>query len=146
MAALAGCVSVDAPPTAPGPAPVAETVSPGGDVAPQIVEGPALEALEAALPAPRPSAPPRAAPPSGPPRGAAAPPARPAAPRPEAVPPRRERPHPVTRPALPRLPELGDLPTHPPVSRSEVCDLGERYGGWAPGSDQSRICHGTYGR
>lgn len=48
MAALAGCVSVDTPPTAPGPAPAAETVSPGRDVAPLIVEGPALEALEAA--------------------------------------------------------------------------------------------------
>ncbi|QES16355.1 hypothetical protein DEJ45_30900 [Streptomyces venezuelae] len=144
VAALAGCVSVDTPPTAPGPAPVAETVSPGRDVAPQIVEGPALEALEAALPAPPSSAPPRAAPPAEPHRRAA--PARPAAPRPEAVPPPRERPTPVTRPALPRLPELGELPKDPPVSRADVCELGERYGGWAPGSDQSRICHGTYGR
>ncbi|MFD3997734.1 hypothetical protein [Streptomyces sp. NPDC058583] len=52
VAALAGCVSVDTPPPAPVPAPAAETVRPGQDVAPQIVEGPALEALEAALPAP----------------------------------------------------------------------------------------------
>lgn len=52
----------------------------------------------------------------------------------------------MTRPTLPRLPELGELPKDPPVSRADVCELGERYGGWAPGSDQSRICHGTYGR
>ncbi len=53
MAALTGCVSVDAPPVAPAPAPAAEPVRPGKGVAPQIVDGPAREALEAALPAPR---------------------------------------------------------------------------------------------
>ncbi|WP_185893330.1 hypothetical protein [Streptomyces sp. WAC08241] len=56
MAALTGCVSVDAPPVAPAPAPAAEPVRPGKGVAPQIVDGPAREALEAALPAPPPSA------------------------------------------------------------------------------------------
>ncbi|MCX5232294.1 hypothetical protein ABZY16_29595 [Streptomyces sp. NPDC006553] len=146
VAALAGCVSVDTPPTAPVPAPAsaAETVRPGQDVAPQIVEGPALEALEAALPAPPPSATPRATP-SPEARGREAAPPRPEAPRPESVPRQRERAE--TRPPLPELPaELAELPKNPPVSRADVCDLGERYGGWAPDSDPSRICHGTYGR
>ncbi|MFE5943011.1 hypothetical protein [Streptomyces sp. NPDC056480] len=147
VAALAGCVSVDTPPTAPAPASAAETVRPGQDVAPQIVEGPALEALEAALPAaPPPSATPRATPSPEARRREAAPP-RPEASRPESVPRQRERPRPETRPPLPGLPaEPAGLPKIPPVSRADVCDLGERYGGWAPGSDPSRICHGTYGR
>ncbi|WP_406056326.1 hypothetical protein [Streptomyces sp. NBC_01077] len=145
VAALTGCVSVDTPPSAPTPAPAAETVRPAQDVAPQIVEGPAREALEAALPAPPPSATPRATPPSEVRRRAAAPP-RPEAPHPESVPRQRAQPRPVTRPPLPELPDLAGLPKNPPVSRADVCDLGERYGGWAPGSDQSRICHGTYGR
>ncbi|MCB8904355.1 MULTISPECIES: hypothetical protein [unclassified Streptomyces] len=74
-------------------------------------------------------------------------PARPEAPRPESVPRQRERPRPETRPPLPGLPAgPAELPKKLPVSRTDVCDLGERYGGWAPGSDPSRICHGTYGR
>ncbi|MFD4316338.1 hypothetical protein [Streptomyces sp. NPDC058548] len=146
VAALAGCVSVDTPPPAPVPAPAAETVRPGQDVAPQIVEGPALEALEAALPAPPPSAAPRATPSPEARRREAAPP-RPEAPRPESVPRQRERPRPETRPPLPELPaEPAELPKNAPVSRAEVCDLGRRYGGWAPDSDPSRICNGTYGR
>ncbi|MDX2560434.1 hypothetical protein PV371_12355 [Streptomyces sp. TX20-6-3] len=146
VAALAGCVSVDTPPPAPVHAPVAETVRPGQDVAPQIVEGPALEALEAALPGPPPSAAPRATPSPEPRRREAAPP-RPQAPRLESVPPQHERPRPETRPSLPELPAVpAGLPRNAPVSRADVCELGERYGGWAPGSDPSRICHGTYGR
>ncbi|MFD9245023.1 hypothetical protein ACFV0D_24415 [Streptomyces sp. NPDC059556] len=146
VAALAGCVSVDTPPTAPAPASAAETVRPGQDVAPQIVEGPALEALEAALPAPPPSAVPRAtASAETPGREAAAP--RPEAARPQPLPRQPERPRPETRPPLPEPPgELAEPPKAPPLSRADVCDLGERYGGWAPGSDPSRICHGTYGR
>ncbi|MFE5907853.1 hypothetical protein ACFQ6B_01955 [Streptomyces wedmorensis] len=145
VAALAGCVSVDAPPTAPVPAPAAETVTPAPEVAPQIVEGPALEALEAALPAPPPSAAPRATPPPDEHRRAAAP-HRSEAPRPDAVPPKREHPHPAARPGLPGLPDLSALPKDPRVPRPDVCDLGERYGGWDRKSDPSRICHGAYGR
>ncbi|MFF3838409.1 hypothetical protein [Streptomyces sp. NPDC001930] len=146
VAALAGCVSVDTAPTAPAPASAAETVRPGQDVAPQIVEGPALEALEAALPAPPPSTTPGATP-SPEARQREAAPLRPEAPSPESVPRQHERPRMETRPPLPELPaELAELPKKPPVSRADVCDLGERYGGWAPGSDPSRICHGTYGR
>ncbi|MFB8076241.1 hypothetical protein [Streptomyces sp. NPDC056013] len=152
VAALTGCVSVDTPPPAPAPASAAETLRPGRDVAPQIGEGPALEALEAALPAPPPSAAPRATPSAeAPRRGAAAP--RPEEARPQPVPRLRERPRPETRPPLPEPPaELVELPRTPPLSptpqlsRAEVCGLGERYGGWAPGSDPSRICHGTYVR
>ncbi|MFD3659027.1 hypothetical protein ACFWVF_00255 [Streptomyces sp. NPDC058659] len=157
VAALAGCASVDAPPTAPAPAPAAESsVLPAQeqDVAPQIVEGPAREALEAALPAPPPSdAPPPSAAPRVTPLPAAVPerhrrtaaPPSPSAPRPTAAPRHREaRPEPW--PAVPELPGLAELPKEPPRSRADVCDLGERYGGWDAGSDQARICHGTYGR
>ncbi|MEU7388551.1 hypothetical protein [Streptomyces tanashiensis] len=150
VAALAGCVSVDAPPTAPtpAPAPAADTVRPAQDVAPQIVEGPAREALEAALPAPPASAAPRASPSAEHHRRAVTPP-RPETPHPDPVPHRRERPRPTVRPDLPQPPglrELRRLPGNPPVSRTDVCDLGERYGGWRPGSDPARICHGAYGR
>ncbi|MFD3534899.1 hypothetical protein [Streptomyces sp. NPDC058664] len=150
VAALAGCVSVDAPRPAPVPAPAAETetVRPAQDVAPQIVEGPAREALEAAMPAPPPTAAPRVTPTSDVRRRATAPPPRPEARRPAAVPGQRERPRPAPRPTLPELPEFPEpagLPRKAPVSRADVCELGERYGGWAPGSDPSRICHGTYG-
>ncbi|MFF9851569.1 hypothetical protein [Streptomyces litmocidini] len=144
VAALAGCVSVDAPPTAPTSAPAADTV-PARDVAPQIVEGPAREALEAALPAPPQSAAPRAAPPAARHRRTVTP-SRPEEPHPAPVPRQRERPRPAARPDLPVPPKLTGLPGNPPVSRADVCDLGERYGGWGPGSAQARICHGAYDR
>ncbi|MFJ7129213.1 hypothetical protein [Streptomyces sp. NPDC098101] len=163
MAALTGCVSVDAPATAPAPAPAAEPVRPGKDVAPQIVDGPAREALEAALPAPPPSAAPRAIPTDGRGRRTAAP-ALPEAPRPGAVPPPRARPRPPARPDLfvpdppgPSAPAgpsasagplrpAADLPGNPPLSRADVCALGERYGALGPGGDRSGICPEPYGR
>ncbi|MFJ5096697.1 hypothetical protein [Streptomyces sp. NPDC088557] len=144
VAALAGCVSVDAPSAPPSPAPATDSPRPAQAVAPQIVEGPAREALEAALPPPPPSTAPRSAPPAEPHRRVLPP--RPEAARPAAVPPRRERPRPAARPTLPEPPVLTGLPRTPPVSRADVCALGERYGGWRPGSDQSRICRGVYGR
>ncbi|MFE0737254.1 hypothetical protein [Streptomyces sp. NPDC058855] len=148
MAALAGCVAVDAPPHAPAPAPTpaasANAVRPAQGGAPQIVEGPAREALEAALP-PVPSAPRNT--PSVRPAPRAAQPPRAEAPRPDPVPRRPERPgRPAPgRPALPDPPQRPATlpPIAPPVSRAEVCALGERYGGWAPGSDQARICRGS---
>ncbi|MEX0173139.1 hypothetical protein [Streptomyces sp. LMG1-1-1.1] len=146
VAALAGCVSVDAPPTAPVTAPAAETLRPGQEVAPQIVEGPALDALEAALPALPPSAAPRTTPPPDEHRGAAAQ-RRSEAPRPEVVPRQRAHPpHPAARPELAELPDLAALPGDPRVPRADVCALGERYGGWDPRGEPSGICHGTYGR
>ncbi|MEE1815678.1 hypothetical protein PUR59_11740 [Streptomyces sp. SP18ES09] len=147
VAALAGCVSVDAPPPAPtpSPAPAAGVAGPARDVAPQIVEGPAREALEAALPTRPPSTPPRAAPPSGQPRRAVSPP-RAQTPHPTSAPERGERARPAARPDLFRLPRLTGPAHDPSVTDVDVCDLGERYGGWAPGSDQARICQGAYGR
>ncbi|MFG3346455.1 hypothetical protein ACGF1Z_15490 [Streptomyces sp. NPDC048018] len=135
MAALTGCVAVEPPPTAPAPAPSRAADPAGQDVAPQIVQGPAREALEAAMPdepapGPRPSA--------GRPGPGGAGPARPhrtERPHPSAVP--RPRPYPdLVLPALPKLPR----------DRADVCALGESYGGWSPGSDQARICRGGYGR
>ncbi|MFE7514236.1 hypothetical protein ACFU8I_23860, partial [Streptomyces sp. NPDC057540] len=113
-----------------------------GPGAPPIVVGPARVALEAALPTRPPSPAPRATPPSGQPRRTAVPP-RAQASHPASVPERRERPRPAARPELPRL---TGLPEHPAVTHVDVCDLGERYGGWAPGSDRARICQGAYGR
>ncbi|MFB7863228.1 hypothetical protein [Streptomyces sp. NPDC056069] len=135
MAALTGCVAVEPPPTAPAPAPGRAAGPAGQDVAPQIVQGPAREALEAAMPDP-PAPEPRATPERHGPGGAD--PARPhrtERPRPSAVP--RQRPYPdVVLPVLPKVPR----------DRADVCALGESYGGWSPGSDQARICRGTYGR
>ncbi|MGA5493810.1 hypothetical protein ACPCSP_05515 [Streptomyces cinereoruber] len=157
MAALTGCVSVDAPPAAPAPAPAAKSVHPGKEAAPQLVDGPAREALEAALPAPPASAAPRATPAAEQRRRAAAPPL-PKAPRPGAVPPPRAHPRPSARPdpsgpagtarpsasARPLLPAAP--PARPPLSRSDVCALGERYGALDPGGDRSGFCPGPYGR
>lgn len=158
VAALTGCVAVDAPPTpAPAPAgppaPVAQTAGPAQEVAPQIVEGPALEALEAALPDSPPPPPPA---PSAKPRKAAGP-DRATAPRPDPVPHRPERVRPAVPrhpalPPMPELPRLDDLPGAAAGAASgqgrgaDVCDLGERYGGWGPGSEQARICRHTQGR
>ncbi|MFE6715459.1 hypothetical protein [Streptomyces sp. NPDC057695] len=152
LAALTGCVSVDAaPPTPPAPAPAAETLGPGRDPAPQLLEGPALEALEAALTAPPPPVAPRSSHPTVP-----APSPSPEAHRREAAPtgasttrPREpERGQPAdTRPPLSALPSAAaGLPARPPLLRADVCALGERYGGWAPGGEPSLLCHGTYGR
>ncbi|MDN3296524.1 hypothetical protein QWM81_21225 [Streptomyces ficellus] len=142
MAAVSGCVSVD---PRPAPVPAApETGRPASqDVAPQIVEGPAREALEAALPPP-PAAPPRS-PSTGAPRRppAAAPsPDPPAAPRAER-PPRLPSPERIRE----RLPEFRPpSPPSIPVTAPDVCALGRGYGGWHPDSQEARICRETYGR
>lgn len=94
-------------------------------VAPRIVQQPAREALEAATPLAR-----------------TPPPERPAAP--EAVPPpgRRaaaQRSEPTSAPPAPAPPAAL------PGTGVELCALGERYGGWKPGSKESRLCQETYG-
>ncbi|NWF30386.1 hypothetical protein HW130_29740 [Streptomyces sp. PKU-EA00015] len=130
--AATGCVSVEAQ-RAPGP-----TGSPAGQpdkvVEPQIVQGPARDALEAALPKRTEAA-------TSPParlREKAAMPARP----PQAPPPRPHSRAPqapaVPRPKLPPLPEI-------PVDRGDVCDLGQNYGGWRADSPEARICRQAYG-
>ncbi|MEV3988191.1 hypothetical protein AB0J57_04725 [Streptomyces sp. NPDC049837] len=149
VAAVSGCVSVD-----PGPAPVPaapEASHPAGqDVVPQILEGPAREALEAALPPTTAPAPrPPSASPSSPVPGddarrapAAAPPAAPRtaplADQPVRLPSSeriRERLPRIERPAVPSVPD-----TVP-----DVCTLGRSYGDWAPDSRQARICREAYG-
>lgn len=146
MAALSGCVAVQAPPAAPVPVPSPAGELPGQDVAPQIVQGPAREALEAAMPDP-PAPGPRASVARQPGAddgrggrdagtGGTSGSARHHAKQPHA--PRGQR---------PRHPDIG-LPglLDPPRSAAEVCELGSRYGGWSPESEQARICRGTYGR
>ncbi|MFF7178820.1 hypothetical protein [Streptomyces sp. NPDC008121] len=136
VAVLSGCVSVATPPPAPEPSPEAgrsaQDVTPQGAEGPQLLEGPAREALEAALPAPAPRKPrataagPRA-PHSGPPASGQD------GTGPSSAPPRRSDAGAVRPPALPE----------PPRSLDEVCDLGERLGGWRPDSDEARICRGA---
>ncbi|MFI1188203.1 hypothetical protein [Streptomyces californicus] len=140
VAAVSGCVSVE-----PGavPSPRSGTAGPMQDVAPQVVQPPAREALEA-VPGPSPSparasSPAPSAPDAGPPRRSG--PANAARPAERADPPRQRTPHrpraapPVIAPAVPRLPGGAD-----------VCALGRAYGKWPAGSPQSRICSETYGR
>lgn len=144
VSAVSGCVAVE-----PQPAPLPATEPPrlSRDVQPQIlkppiVQAPALEALDAALPPkPLPSATPRTSPretpaarrtaPPAPPRQA--PPARPSPPKAAAQKPRA-------------LPGMDALPPAPAAPQTDVCALGEGYGGWQPGSPEARICRETYGR
>ncbi|MFE5485635.1 hypothetical protein [Streptomyces sp. NPDC056527] len=136
VAALSGCVSVETGPPVPEPPQEVSRPSEHVDVAPQIVEGPAREALEAALPPPPPPSP-RAASEhhrgngKGNGGGSGASTGRQ---RPPSVP------HQHGRPPAAKAPDAPE----PPRSRADVCELGERYGGWHPGSDQARICRGTY--
>ncbi|MFB7479620.1 hypothetical protein ACFUEM_08270 [Streptomyces anulatus] len=144
VTAISGCVSVE-PRALPSPRPGA--TGPAQDVAPQIVQSPAREVLEA-VPDPSPSAalpsspapPAVASPPEAPrtgPAGASRPWERADPPGPRT--PRRVTGVPsVTVPALPRV-GVG-------VGGTDVCALGRGYGGWPAGSPESRICSGTYGR
>ncbi|MEV0450503.1 hypothetical protein [Streptomyces sp. NPDC050600] len=147
MAALSGCVAVEAPPAAPVPVPSPAGERPGQGVAPQIVQGPAREALEAAMPDP-PTPEPRAT--VARQRGTddgrggrgASPGGTSGSPRHHA-----KQPDPSTAPGQRhRHPDV-DLPglLGPPRSAAELCALGSRYGGWSPDSAQARICRGTYG-
>lgn len=142
VTAVSGCVSVE-PGAVPSPRPGA--TGPGQDVAPQIVQPPAREALEVV---PDPS-PPAARPSSSAPPAAGSPaearrtgPAGAARPRERADPPRPRTPRRVpdvpsaTVPAVPRVPGGG----------ADVCALGRGYGGWPAGSPEARICEEAYGR
>ncbi|MFF5506289.1 hypothetical protein ACF1E9_25695 [Streptomyces roseolus] len=158
-AALTGCVAVDGPPPAPAPspAPATDPVRPPQGAEPQIVlQGPAREALEAALPAPARSA---AAPPRGETRRATghAAPSRtpsPAAPSPSASPAVARQPAGrvarVSPPAAPEARELERLAERlrkaPPVTGKDVCELGERYGGLDPAGVRGDLCREAYGR
>lgn len=129
---MTGCVSVEA---RPAPAPTAPPAGrPDQVVEPQIVQGPARDALEAALPKR--------------PRAATSPPVHhreksvtPAPPRQAPPPPPHSRPPKapaVPRPKLPPLPEV-------PLDRGAVCDLGQSYGGWGADSREARMCREAYG-
>nr|WP_203709787.1 hypothetical protein [Streptomyces anulatus] len=142
VTALSGCVSVE-PRALPSPRP--DATGPAQDVAPQIVQSPAREVLEAV---PDPSRP-AALPPSPAPPAVAAPseaprtgPAGASRPRERADPPGSRTPRRVTgvpSVTVPALPRVG-------VGGTDVCALGRGYGGWPAGSPESRICSGTYGR
>ncbi|MDX3593926.1 hypothetical protein PV749_22670 [Streptomyces sp. ID03-2B] len=135
---VSGCVSVE---PGPAPPPYPEVAAPVQDVAPQIVQPPAREALEVVPDPSRPTArPPSPAPPAAASRRTG--PAGTAPPRKRADPPLARTPHrppgvpSVTVPALPRVPGGG----------TDVCALGRGYGGWPAGSPEARICSETYGR
>ncbi|MEU7021880.1 hypothetical protein ABZ990_14635 [Streptomyces sp. NPDC046203] len=135
MAALSGCVAVE--PVAPRPAPAASAGPAGGEAVPQIVPGPAREALEAAMPDP-----PEPEPQSSLEKHAEDDGKHPAHRHPPAHAhpghPPAARPH--RPPAAPvRPPEL-------PESRSDVCRLGAVFGGWSSDSAQARICRNTYAK
>ncbi|GAA2508231.1 hypothetical protein GCM10010393_46300 [Streptomyces gobitricini] len=147
VAAVSGCVAVD---SGPAPLPAAPEASRPAeqDVAPQIVEGPAREALEAALPPP--AAKPAPRPPAGTGSGgapAAAPPdasrSAPPADRPPRLP-APERLHeqlpgvpPPAVPPVPSVPVTGTVP--------DICALGRSHGGWDPHSREARLCREAYG-
>lgn len=148
MAALSGCVAVEPPPAAPLPVPSPADARPGQDVAPQIVQGPAREALEAAMPDP-PAPEPRASAErrstadggsdAGGGRGRNG----------DDAPAHHEKKHPSAGAGQHHRHPAVDLPGllgKPPRSAAEVCELGARYGGWSPESEQARICRGSYGR
>ncbi|MGC5534325.1 hypothetical protein [Streptomyces sp. SR-10] len=141
VTAISGCVSVE-PRALPSPRPGA--TGPAQDVAPQIVQSPAREVLEAVPDPSRPAAlpsspaPPAVASPSEAPRE----PAGASRPRERADPPGSRTPRRVTgvpSVTVPALPRVG-------VGGTDVCALGRGYGGWPAGSPESRICSGTYGR
>ncbi|WP_051722795.1 hypothetical protein [Streptomyces albus] len=145
---LAGCVSVSGEPTAAvsrGADPAAATPGPG----PTGARAPRPAVPRESLGTADPDATPRG------PRGTGAPPParpRPGPPLPEALrpderpspagPPRPEHPRPAERPAPQR--SATRIPP-PPRPGAGVCELGERYGRWEPGSRQARICRHFYG-
>ncbi|MFI1509808.1 hypothetical protein [Streptomyces sp. NPDC020597] len=139
FSALSGCVTVQHP-AAPGPAtapfqpPVPE---PDGRTGTQVVQAPAREALELAGPPRRPQP---SAPSAGRPRTAGGGPAPGPRSRPQARPDRPERP----RHAQPRV-ELPDVAAEVRGS-TDVCALGEKYGGWREESPETVICERTYER
>ncbi|AVV43844.1 hypothetical protein PYK79_28410 [Streptomyces sp. ID05-04B] len=139
FSALSGCVTVQHP-TAPGPAATPSRPplpGPDGRAGTQVVQAPAREALEMA----------------GQPREPE--PTVPSAERPRTSaggPEHGSRAHPHTRPdrpehrrrARPRV-EIPDVAAE--VRRStDVCALGEKYGGWREGSPEAVICGQTYRR
>ncbi|MCM2391604.1 hypothetical protein [Streptomyces albipurpureus] len=130
---VCGCVTVSPRPL---PEPVPVTGRHTSVVTPQIVQGPAREALEQApvepVVTPAPTPPQRTRP------------TRSEASNPRAGYPAPRRPS-VARPSSPRPPR----PPRPPATLSpalpNVCALSEKYGGWDPSSPSARLCRELYG-
>ncbi|MFC9653644.1 hypothetical protein ACFQ65_31190 [Streptomyces sp. NPDC056450] len=149
VTAVSGCVAVEPHPS-PNPSPRPETSSgiqgPGAPE-PLIIEAPAKEALEAAVPPPAPGTAPHSS--AG---------ARPSAQDGAAGQNRsagRDRTSGSERPPATSRPERRAAQDHPEEPRhsappsapafADVCTLGERYGKWPKDSPQARICRETYG-
>ncbi|MGA4847543.1 hypothetical protein ACOBQB_15235 [Streptomyces sp. G5(2025)] len=141
-ATASGCVSVERASRSDTAATAAAPSVPrtDGRSRPQIEQAPAREApaREALV---------SVGPPRLPVAQSPAPVARPSAPAPRSEQPRpqpqsqpRSQPPPVRRPPAAR-PDAGA--TRP---AADVCDLGETYGGWRPGSPEAVICRDMYGR
>ncbi|MFE4592306.1 hypothetical protein [Streptomyces laurentii] len=135
MAALSGCVAVE--PATPRPAPAASAGPAGGQAVPQIVPGPAREALEAAMPDP-PEPEPRSSLAGHEESDAKAP----AHPRPPA---KTHSGH-VPAPPVRRPSEGHATPPRLPGSRSDICRLGAAFGGWGADSTQAKVCQNTYAK
>ncbi|MGV2915483.1 hypothetical protein [Streptomyces alfalfae] len=136
-AAVSGCVSVEQPggsgPTAATAQPSAPPPRTDARSRDRAEQPPAREVLERMGP-PRPH-PPRSPVPAT---------------RPSAPPPRSDQPAPppARRPPAAR-PDTGatravPAPPAPAAPRTDVCALGETYGGWQPGSPQAVICREAY--
>ncbi len=149
VSVLTGCTTVPGP-TPAGPAAGGARSSaprPGGPAEPRAVQAPAREALEMIAPDPTPDHPsgtPRPTPPTAAPSPAEPPPTdtRPAPARPRAHPETPERTRERRRPKPPEAPRTTGGGTG---GNADVCSLGKRYGGWHPGSPESRICEQAYG-
>ncbi|MFF8831601.1 hypothetical protein [Streptomyces sp. NPDC015131] len=155
VAAVSGCVAVDSDaPTVPAGTTASLPDRPGA--APQIVPGPAREALEAALP-PEPSSPgPR--PPRGPDAADAPDRAAPAAVPPAAPPRGAGDDRPARLPSAERLRDrlpgavrehvpaaAPELPPSVPDNVPDVCEFGRDQGGWDPDSRRARLCREALG-
>ncbi|MFJ3695872.1 hypothetical protein ACIPW9_17375 [Streptomyces sp. NPDC090052] len=150
VSAASGCVAVPpapAPSPSPSPGPSRTPGHHAQHTGPQIAQGPPVEALETVPPGKgsgHRGAPPVPRPGGEAGRGTGTGPAtarhtvRPARPR-TAHPRRVHRAQPAPR-------RYQKHPVHPSGTTSDVCALGEGYGGWSPDSPQARICHQTYGR
>ncbi|MFF9089791.1 hypothetical protein ACF1BE_25840 [Streptomyces sp. NPDC014991] len=138
VSALSGCVTVRHP-TAPGPQPGSASSQPAaprpdGSAEPRVVQAPAREALETTGPSRNPgSSGPRA-----PLRTRTAPPAAHRPPLPPAAP------HP-DRPRRPRAEAPGRPPSLRLPTGTDMCALGERYGGWVNDSPQAAVCEQASG-
>ncbi|MGW6306977.1 hypothetical protein [Streptomyces niveus] len=128
---VSACVAVE-PPMGSGAGPGAVRGAPArAEVAPPITQPPAREVLEAASPARRTPAP----------REPGLAGTDTVEPPPPESPGRRT----AVRPPAPPAPPVPAAPTALPDLGAGLCALGTEYGGWAPGSPESRICETTYG-